>query len=625
MKKSIFLTPILLLSLVACGGPAGGGENSSSSSNSSISSDGNDSSSNSSSSISPSVIFDTLTSLMNYVNGDGKTLEEEGAVSYERNATYFESVLFGTDTTTIQEQGTSYNSLSFRALGQETVVHEEEDFPEYNETTKDSYEILRTVEDDTFYQVVDYGEGKERDQATRTNYSEALRPQVEEITSTNTLSVLADFYDTYIASRVVPGFDDITPDIDENGNSAYSESFIWSSSTSYGSEINHGAEIYVVLNAEGQITTFTISYEEQENYDGNSETIASIIEQYIITYGEKTAYPGDGLTPSDYFLESFDIQLFWNDRVSVENFPADADNFPYGQYVEVEATNVYPAKALDTELTIVDSSNQDVIKITTYEGYAPTIQAIGAGQTTLTVRSEGGIEKTIDVTVVVPSASEISINVYLEHKYVGETTTVYVYLTPDNTLDTYTLTSSDNISLTIDEDGYYNATFLNAGEAYIEGSVVGHPEVKDRIEFVIEEKRTHEELEANLIGQWSGWLPHESTGEVIENAVTVEFSDEQNEDGTYKGSITFNSADTGFTFEPHKPYEFSYNAPTFDDYDVMSVEINPFTFTSMNGFEVTYDRNYARFEPNGVDANIRFEVSSSYIYTVDLDCLKLSI
>ena len=212
-------------------------------------------------------------------------------------------------------------------------------------------------------------------------------------------------------------------------------------------------------------------------------------------------------------------------------------------------------------------------------------------------------------------------------KGIGEEENIYVFVNPDNTMDTYTVTASDNIKLTKDENGDYTATYLETGDAWVRATSNNNPEVYDQVDFVIEEKKTAEEVKANIVGTWTGGLPNMDGSSMIENAATVEFTSEDAAEAGYKkGYFTLNSSDTGFTFIPGQKYEFTYKIDeTYSRDDRVLVLISSITYVSEGGMEYTYDNNYAFFEFNGEDANIVFSLSDPnyYGYTIDLDCKKV--
>ena len=628
-KKTITILSLAsLMILTACGGKGSSTSSSPVSTAPSITeSSGNSSSNSSGSAVEPSVTFDTISDLYEYLSSEGMKKDIAMGKSYTRENEIFETVLYGTRTTTIKEKGESFASNTFYAEGTEDVSYVDSELPSQNYETKDSYQTLRILEDNVFYQVIDYANGKDRDDASKTPYSESLATQIAQASSINSVYYLLYYYNLLIADHVIAGFDNIVPVIDEEtGSSNYTIDTTWND-TSSGYTYNYGAKIDLTLDKDGYLTSFTFDYLEQLDDSGNTKIVSSITDSFVVTLGEKDAYTEQKLNPLDYFMTSYDIQLLWNDGILEANHVADANNFPIGQLVRVQAVNISPEKAVDTDLEIVDSSNQDVIKITKYDNYKPTIEAVGEGTTTLTVRSESGIEKTIDVTVKAPAMESIDVNLYVSHKYKGEEENIYVFVNPDNTMDTYTVTASDNIKLTKDENGDYTATYLETGDAWVRATSNNNPEVYDQVDFVIEEKKTAEEVKANIVGTWTGGLPNMDGSSMIENAATVEFTSEDAAEAGYKkGYFTLNSSDTGFTFIPGQKYEFTYKIDeTYSRDDRVLVLISSITYVSEGGMEYTYDNNYAFFEFNGEDANIVFSLSDPnyYGYTIDLDCKKV--
>lgn len=571
------------------------------------------------------VVFDTITALSKHMMNQANTLDITYGKSYVRNAVVVEKTMYGQRTTSTQENGESYSNKTLYAAGKEDVSYVDDEFESQNYQTSDTYQILRTLEDDTFYQIVDYNKGKERDQAFRVPYESSLDDQILQATALNSVYYFNYYYDTFLKSHIISGFDDIVPEVDKTtGESHYVINRTWNENYS-GTTYDISVKFDVTLTDVGAMKNFSFYYLQQADNDGQNVIISSIQDSFDVTLGTKEEYVEKEMDPKDYFMTDYDIQLLSNDGILEENTKEDHTAFPIGQYVKVEAINVAPDKAVDTKLEIIDSSNPEVIEIKTYGGNVkPSIKAVGVGKTTLTVRSESGIEKTIEVTVVAPAMEKIAVRMYLSHKYKGETENIYVFASPDNTKDTYTVTASENIRLVKDSKGDYSAEFLEVGPAWVKATCNEHPEVTSQLDFTIEEKKSVEEVKNNIQGIWTGALPG-SSGGMIENAASVEFTNETDENGKKKGYFTLNSDDTGFTFVVGKKYEFTYEIMESEDPDDdVYVKIGTISYVSEAGFETTYDDNYAYFMLNGKDANIVFSLSDPnyFGFTVDLDATK---
>ncbi len=617
MKKIWMILPALTLLFAGCTDE--GISNTSSATNPS-------SSVSSSTSSTPSrPTFTTLTDLMDYVAGEGIDQEIASATKYERNSKAVDVSLL-TTTTTITEEGHAYADDVLYVSGHQKVESVDEYFPELNETEEDDYEFLAKVIDDTLYQVTDYATGKDNDSARKDAVSAFLPGQVELITSTNVISKFVSFYEAYFASRVVAGFDDIVPTRNEYNEEIYRHAEKWNENLS-GYQFENTASFTLAINASGQISEFTCEYECLGLEDGSliGTPVESYSENFVITYGEKvessdTLVP---LNPLDYFLTDYTPTLYWYDELSSERYEVEATSFPYDCYLEAVAGNTTPEKALDTDLTVIDSSNEEVIKIITYTDGDCSVKAIGVGTSTLTVRSESGITKTIDVTVVAPAIDEILLNIPSTHMYVGETDFVILIAEPSNSLQIVALRSSDNVKISKDEEGDYFVTYLSEGPAYIEAYVEENPSMSKRFEFVIEKALTREEIIDSIYGTWTGDLPDQWYTETIEDAVTITFTKEVgSEEGTYKGTFTLNKEGTGFTFEVGKAYEFDWKIePALGENDIETVEISISTISfSTDVFDYVYDNNHATFDANGTSAHLDLQFSDPDYWTFWLSC-----
>ena len=191
-KKTITILSLAsLMILTACGGKGSSTSSSPVSTAPSITeSSGNSSSNSSGSAVEPSVTFDTISDLYEYLSSEGMKKDIAMGKSYTRENEIFETVLYGTRTTTIKEKGESFASNTFYAEGTEDVSYVDSELPSQNYETKDSYQTLRILEDNVFYQVIDYANGKDRDDASKTPYSESLATQIAQASSINSVYYL---------------------------------------------------------------------------------------------------------------------------------------------------------------------------------------------------------------------------------------------------------------------------------------------------------------------------------------------------------------------------------------------------------------------------------------------------
>lgn len=607
-------------------------EGSSSSESSSVSSSSPSSSSNPSSSsssveesVQPDIVFDSITDVFNYLSNDGTDKEKEHAVSYEKNSHSYETSVFSYVETDIHETGTSYSDRAFAAEGQETVkrIYDYKD----PETTKDSYKVLRQDLDGTFYDVIDYDSGMERDSATREKITAA---QAQERTALTSVDSLLALYQRHLKSQIIAGADAIEPTIDKKTGES-----IYEIEKSYRDTIEGFTYSYIIscdltFSKDMALTHFVFDFQEYSddvdemgNPTGTSSLFAQVKEEQTIVYGEKSPYDGKGLSPLDYFMTDFAIQLQYSDGIMPTYNDVDASAFPYDSYVHVRAIDVQPSKALDTTLSITASSDPKVISVTTYEDGTYMAKAIGEGETTLTVKAENGMEKTIDVTVKAPQLSSIRVESYSPFHYKGDTEDIYIYLEPENTLEEIEVISEtpDLLEVLQDENGYYSVRFKEVGDGVLTVRSKTRPEeMKTSVTFHIQEKLSEEEVQKSVIGTWTGSLPDMNNVTTIENAVEFTF-----EEGG-KGTFTLKSDDTGYTFPTGQKFDFTYEFTPSTYPDRIRMDMSSITYVSDNGFKTTYDSNGGYFYMTGKDAMVTLSISDPnyYSWTLNVDLVKIS-
>ena len=625
MKKALFLLPFLFLT--ACS------ENKISSSLSTSSTSKEDSSlasspESSSSSVSsaepivPEKTFSTIHELFSFLEGEGKEILKERGVQYNRIGKHYETSLYSIHETDVTEEGRSYSDSVLTGSGTERmkVTYDYKD----PEETSDTYQLYRGVKEGTYYDIVDYGEGKERDTAMKESLKEE---EIKEKTSLSSIDSLLSLYENYLESQIIIGFDDIAPVIDaETGESTYSIQKSYQD-VILGTTSFFGVDCSLTFSPEMELLSFSFDYQERvpaldEEGNETAETVLyeEVREEQDITYGTKTEYDGTGVNPTDYFLVDFAVQIQSSDGIMPDRYDADKDNFPYGELVHARAVDVLPEKALDTELTIVSSSDQKVISVTSYDS-GNYVRAVGEGTTTLTVQAQNGMKKTIDVTVKAPALESIEANTYSKFHYKGTKENLYIYGKPENSLDEIQVVSDTPELIEVRKDGEdYSLYFKEVGEGQVTVSSVKNPEVKDVLDFHIQEKKTIEEIKASAVGTWTASLPNGDTGEEIPDAATVVF----NQDGT--GSLTIHSDDTGYTFPVEKELPFTYTLEESYSDDRIEVKMSTITFVSEAGFEYVYDQNDGYFYATGEDSYLTFGMSDPnfFAYTLQLDAKKVS-
>lgn len=271
----------------------------------------------------------------------------------------------------------------------------------------------------------------------------------------------------------------------------------------------------------------------------------------------------------------------------------------------------YFEKALDTELTIISSSDNSVISIDSYG----IVKSKNIGKTILTIQSKSGIQKQLEVTVVIPSISKIEINSYNPFYFTDTDYNIHLNIDPDNTPYEIEVTSDkpELVTITPEDDYWYKLNFKEKGTYNITAKSKSNPTVSCTKEFEVQgPKKTDEEIKASVVGTWKADLMDANGINTIKDAVTVIF----NEDKT--GTLTFNSDKTGYTFELNKPYEFTYDFTT-SSYNDRPIKVTMSSIILDHGAVTwTYDKNYAELYQTGEDLLITFSSTNNNEYGAEV-------
>lgn len=271
----------------------------------------------------------------------------------------------------------------------------------------------------------------------------------------------------------------------------------------------------------------------------------------------------------------------------------------------------YFEKALDTESTIISSSDNSVISIDNYG----IVKSKNIGKTILTIQSKSGIQKQLEVTVVIPSISKIEINSYNPFYFTDTDYNIHLNIDPDNTPYEIEVTSDkpELVTITPEDDYWYKLNFKEKGTYNITAKSKSNPSVSCTKEFEVQgPKKTDEEIKASVVGTWKADLMDANGINTIKDAVTVIF----NEDKT--GTLTFNSDKTGYTFELNKPYEFTYDFTT-SSYNDRPIKVTMSSIILDHGAVTwTYDKNYAEFYQTGEDSLNTFSSTNNNEYGAEV-------
>ena len=577
--------------------------------------------------------FTKISELTEYINETVPALEQNNGVTFEREFIYSYEDIYATITREIKETGTSYSNDTLVIKGERTLSRDypEDDYLE-DEKETDTYDSITSLKDGVYYSVVDYKESNDNDDSYKEDYAAANEIKYKENTSLSTYKNLSSYLDDYVKGKYVTNgaSDKVTSTVDTtSGNFVTTFTMTDETENEYGKYLTE-ASFTVNFLKDGNFAGFLFEYDEYAygydelgNYTDETFLVSSITEKVTLGYGDKTEYDFSELDPVDYFMTDFDVNVCVFDTILGESTPADINAFPYDEYISVEATNVVPEKTIDKDLEIVNSSNQEVI----VESYGQ-FKAIGLGKTTLTVKSTYGLTKEIEVTVVAPDLTAISPRFTSELHFVGQGETLYIDYESENTLDKFYIKNLNEDVVNVGEiedlvDGIACADleFLKAGKATLEFYREKDNKLLNTITFEVVEALSDEEMKSNLIGTWYGDLENTHTGEMIKEAVKLEFIDES------KAELTLLSDDTGFTLDVNKPYELNYsfkeNAATESRKDRMEIEFSDLKFMVADK-EYIYDSNAGFYYRDGKTLLISFTISDSqqFGFTLEFDAYK---
>lgn len=577
--------------------------------------------------------FTKISELTKYINETVPALEQKNGVTFEREFIYSYEDIYATITREIKETGTSYSNDTLVIKGERTLSRDypEDDYLE-DEKETDTYDSITSLKDGVYYSVVDYKESNDNDDSYKEDYNAENESKYKENTSLSTYKNLSSYLDDYVKGKYVTNgaSDKVTSTVDTtSGNFVTTFTMTDETENEYGKYLTE-ASFTVNFLKNGNFAGFLFEYDEYAygydelgNYTDETFLISSITEKVTLGYGDKTEYDFSELDPVDYFMTDFDVNVCVFDTILGESTPADINAFPYDEYISVEATNVAPEKTIDKDLEIVNSSNQEVI----VESYGQ-FKAIGLGKTTLTVKSTYGLTKEIEVTVVAPDLTAISPRFTSELHFVGQDETLYIDYESENTLDKFYIKNLNEDVVNVGEiedlvDGIACADleFLKAGKATLEFYREKDNRLLNTITFEVVEALSDEEMKSNLIGTWYGDLENTHTGEMIKEAVKIEFIDDS------KAELTLLSDDTGFTLDVNKPYELNYsfkeNSATESRKDRMEIEFSDLKFMVADK-EYIYDSNAGFYYRDGKTLLISFTISDSqqFGFTLEFDAYK---
>ncbi len=410
--------------------------------------------------------------------------------------------------------------------------------------------------DDTYYyEIKDYDSTTKEygftDEAKRTKKTElegeSLSRAKGEFISAYALDIIGDYFSpTSSTLTSLPSFKKSEAD----GKKTYTAKASVANSGS-GEEGNYHEsyyyEIQIGLDAEENVASFTAKKSWQYFLDdsGSTEPNKYQYDTYslLAEYGQRKETSEKDLNVLDYFLTSYEgIQLLTYKNPSYEEI--DVNSAERGVYISAAyATNYLPAKAADTHLIPISSSDESVIKLdkTCNNFFINRVY----GEATLTFESVTGIRKTITVTTKEgkEAPTRLSHNqlqsasffknvqdygdeefIYTGRTYEGLKINIYENQKYDDQID---FASSDDSIASITEtsvkvnDTYtsriYSVTPKKPGKVKLSWYAKQNHDVKLEYDFTVKKGLTAEELKKALVG--STWTFSDSS-----EAQTIEIS-----------------------------------------------------------------------------------------------------
>ncbi len=312
-------------------------------------------------------------------------------------------------------------------------------------------------------------------------------------------------------------------------------------------KVSKGIESYSVLNFSystnddsSTVTTTTISFEftvkndrllsSYTNYTiefkrGEETHTESLITTYDLSYDSRveSSTNADLLDPVDYYInrvDSISTYKYYNGEKQYLDF----NNLPLESFINFEAKEYAPSKAVDTHLYPVSTSNPDVIAIS-----GSSFETKSSGVAEVVVTTTTGIGITIPVRVNIPEITRIKITETssgIETESTSEGTKRYIYTNTTYTgiylsvnpsgalLDDVEITVSDpnvlEVEITSKTSKMYELkyTVLNNNDnksVDVTFTSKTNPDVKTVVTYTIKDRLSEEELFAKLTSNTYRW------------------------------------------------------------------------------------------------------------------------
>lgn len=610
MKKQLIILSCAFL-LASCDG------GNVASSNVPSSSEGSTDSSVSSSEATGFTPFKTMSALMNHLVSEGDDLED---ASGKKATRHFETKTIGIQGDSYRQKVTEATVLSYsdpaKVLTAEVVTKNvSPNYENENWEHKDRYDEVLVSKENTFYDVIDYANNIDNEDKV-VSYAIGKDISQSEITKSTNLGLCHNLYKGYLEPYVLPdliaGADDIEAKLASDGSFSYEGKINKITAVdSYGYRYKDTGEYTITFSNTGMLLSYSFHLLEESAYGESSEEwglSSEVLDEFaIVDAGKKEAFSSLPLNPLDYYMTDYEVGVYTDDGLGQSDSlqAIDPKSFPINTRLRVLAKNVTPTKALDTDLEILSSSDNAIVSVS--NGVATSV---ALGSCTLTVISESGIKKTVDVTVVNPSLKSIRLWTAGSRFYVGDEVTVFVNKDPEANVDELEASlnvGEDVATLTVTTTGNYDIQTKKAcQDLVLTVSSKNNPEVRQSIHLNIRPKLEAAELQASIKGK-TLYSDYVYNGKTYEKANEIHFG----EDG--KGYFMNKEKEQGLLFEVNKKYEFTYEETESDYRGYPKITFSSLTVQSGDSNYV-YDDNYAYIQWDGTLLNVYFNLADYNMY-----------
>ncbi len=523
--------------------------------------------SSSSSSSSSTTTGKTISQLSDLILSTSMNLESDETESATRSIITVAQESFAIKTTATEETLVTYDAPIALTHGTEDITYKStdewlgDDYEGFKPRHRE-YDYFRGVYEGTYYEILDVEGGKEDDSAEK--YEIGKGPdQISQLQvnsrTTMTASYIANYYLTNYMATAISESTIFEPKV--NGDeSTYSIDGIDVQQDDTGVTTTT-ATLEITFSSDGFLKNYKYdSIVYSKYYDDNGVLSStehftnSVSDEVNVKRGSRAKTPDTPLVivPTNYWLQTYDVEIkASNISYSDKDIICTTDNIPAGYYITPIATNVYPEKALDIELTVISNTDNDVINLSEHGVF----KSIKGGTTTVEISNDGGLLKKLDLTVVEQTIESINLKIYSSHLYVGSEYTIYSYITPGNAIDEleFNVDNPDIAEVVVDDRGYANLVCKSVGEVKVTANSKKNPDVNVTYTYKVTAKLDEDTLKNVLVT--TKWCVPETPNQILR----------------------FNADGTGLFTDGNTSYNISWSYGSLSG-DSLSIIVEPFDY-----------------------------------------------